>query len=197
MPRRPEQFEEIREKSREKILTASLQLFAQNGYDSTTIDSIAKKAKISKGLIYNYYDSKKSILLAIYEDAMRQGMAMFERHKDKKDQYENMKGIILDFFDLLEGNPEYLKLIFIVSLQPGVLKDTKEYTRQMYERTQEMIGAIYAKANKKDPYAGMILDALLDGIMINYIRFGSQYPLAAIKERVIKQYCIKPPVKKQ
>jgi TetR/AcrR family transcriptional regulator len=53
MPRRPEQFEAIREKSREKIFSASLELFANKGYDATSIESIAKKAGISKGLIYN------------------------------------------------------------------------------------------------------------------------------------------------
>ena len=173
-------------------MSASLELFARDGYDSTTIDSIARRAKISKGLIYNYYDSKKSILLAIYEDAMRQGMVMIDRHKDKKDQYERMRCMIGDFFDMLESNPEYLKLIFVVSLQPGALKDTKEYSKQMYDRNQEMIGMIYSKATKNDPYRGLMLDALLDGIMINYIRFGSQYPLAALKEKVIKEYCTKP-----
>src|ERR1700691_1391867 len=94
MPRRPEQFEEIREKSREKILSAALELFGNKGYDATSIDSIAKKAGISKGLIYNYFESKKSILLAIFGDAMKMGEDMIMGQMNIKDPLLRKKAII-------------------------------------------------------------------------------------------------------
>src|ERR1700691_3314414 len=113
MPRRPEQFEKLREKSREKILSAALELFANKGYDATSIESIAKKAGISKGLIYNYYDSKKSILLAIFEDAIAQGESMIEKQKSVGSVQHRVEGMIEMYFDLLQGSPEYLKLLMV------------------------------------------------------------------------------------
>jgi AcrR family transcriptional regulator len=189
MPRRPEQFEELREKSREKILSASLELFANKGYDATSIESIATKAGISKGLIYNYYESKKSILLAIFEDAIAQGESMIEKQKGAGSVQHRVEGMIEMYFDLLQGSPEYLKLLMVISLQPGVMEDTKELTGEMFKRNQEMIAAVFNKGKDKDPLKGLMLDALLDGILLNYIRYGNKYPIDALKKRIIKDYC--------
>src|SRR5580698_8171807 len=98
MPRRPEQFKALREKSREKILSAALDLFANKGYDATSIDSIAKAAGISKGLIYNYYESKKAVLLAIFEDVMNEGEKIFTKQKKISDPYKRREAIVHEVF---------------------------------------------------------------------------------------------------
>ncbi|MEJ2103763.1 MAG: TetR/AcrR family transcriptional regulator, partial [Ignavibacteriaceae bacterium] len=64
-PRTKDKFEEIRQKSREKIENIALELFALNGYHATSISKIAKSAGISKGLLYNYYESKEQLLNAV------------------------------------------------------------------------------------------------------------------------------------
>lgn len=48
-----------------RILTSSIQLFSQYGYNHTTIDGIAKKARIKKETLLKYFDSKYDILLKI------------------------------------------------------------------------------------------------------------------------------------
>ncbi|HRW21852.1 MAG TPA: helix-turn-helix domain-containing protein, partial [Bacteroidales bacterium] len=61
-PRTPEQFEEIRLSKHKLILDTAMKLFASSGYHNTSISKIAKEAGISKGLIYNYFDSKEDLL---------------------------------------------------------------------------------------------------------------------------------------
>ena len=58
MPRTVEQNEIIRNERIGKILIASLFLFANKGYDATTLDEIAKTAGCSHGLLYHYYKDK-------------------------------------------------------------------------------------------------------------------------------------------
>ena len=48
-PRTKDQFEEIRNKSRENIEKIALELFAIKGYHATSVSQIAEKAGISKG----------------------------------------------------------------------------------------------------------------------------------------------------
>ena len=43
----------------EIILNASIKVFSKKGYDLATIDEIAKKAKVSKGIVFFYYKKKK------------------------------------------------------------------------------------------------------------------------------------------
>lgn len=56
-----------REISIKKILDAAMLLFADKGFDATTTDEIARKAGISKGLVYFYFSSKEEILTRLIE----------------------------------------------------------------------------------------------------------------------------------
>ena len=63
MPRTPEENERIRQLSKEKIRAAAMKLFINQGYYATSISNVAKKAGISKGLLYNYYKGKEDLFL--------------------------------------------------------------------------------------------------------------------------------------
>lgn len=67
-PRSKIQFEEIRKEKTELILSAALRLFASKGFHSTTISHITHEAGISKGLVYNYFESKEAILFRLIEN---------------------------------------------------------------------------------------------------------------------------------
>jgi AcrR family transcriptional regulator len=197
MPRRPEQFEQIREKSREKILSAALDLFANKGYDATSIDSIAKKAGISKGLIYNYFESKKSILLAIFNDAMKMGEEMVMGQINVKDPLQRKKAIIELTFDMINKRPEYMKLLTVMALQPGVMAETKEFTKNVYKKTEEWGKIITGKGKREAVIESLMIGAMMDGITLNFIMYGEQYPLEELKKEIIKVYCTPQPKSKK
>ena len=50
---------------REQLLEVALRLFAQRGFDATTIADIASEAGIAHGLVYHYFASKDELLSAI------------------------------------------------------------------------------------------------------------------------------------
>ncbi len=53
------------EKNKLKIERAALQLFTRKGFHGTTVREIAKKAGISMGKLYIYYDTKEEIFIAL------------------------------------------------------------------------------------------------------------------------------------
>jgi AcrR family transcriptional regulator len=58
----------MREKSihvRKRILDAAVELISQKGFAAASMRAIAKKSHLTTGGIYNYFKSKRSILLAI------------------------------------------------------------------------------------------------------------------------------------
>ena len=196
MPRRPEQFEEIREKSREKILAAALELFANKGYTATSIDSIAKKAGISKGLIYNYFESKEKILRAIFDDAMKVGDDILSHYKGLKDPYEIMRRMTMDTFDFLRKKKQYCQLLTAISLQPHVMGDLEDFIDKAFEKNMGIIKALYKQMGDDDPYiSGLMLSAIFDGVSLGYCMLGDSYPLDKMEKRIIEDYCT-PPKKK-
>jgi AcrR family transcriptional regulator len=65
MPRTKEQNEIIRSARKQEILEAALQVFAEKGYANASISEIGRQANISKGLLYNYFESKDDLLQQI------------------------------------------------------------------------------------------------------------------------------------
>ena len=52
--------------TRNRIYESALALFADGDYEKVTISDICKKAGVSAGHFYNYFDSKETILMAEY-----------------------------------------------------------------------------------------------------------------------------------
>jgi AcrR family transcriptional regulator len=50
-------------------MAAAAHVFAQKGYPNATTREIADEADMAEGTLYNYFDSKREILLAIFSDA--------------------------------------------------------------------------------------------------------------------------------
>ena len=53
-------------RTRERILGAALRLFAERGYEATTMRDVAREAGASLGLAYRYFASKEEFALALY-----------------------------------------------------------------------------------------------------------------------------------
>ena len=53
--------------TRDKILDEALTLFAENGYDGTSVEEIAEKVGIKAPSLYNHFKGKEDILNALIE----------------------------------------------------------------------------------------------------------------------------------
>ncbi|MFE9102050.1 TetR/AcrR family transcriptional regulator [Actinomadura geliboluensis] len=49
-----------------RILDAALRLFAERGFDGTSVQGIVEAAEVTKGALYHYFDSKDDLLYEIY-----------------------------------------------------------------------------------------------------------------------------------
>ncbi len=56
-------FFNLPEEKREKIIRAAIEEFSLHGYAKTSINSIAERAEIAKGSIYQYFEDKKDFYL--------------------------------------------------------------------------------------------------------------------------------------
>ena len=54
------------ENMKKRIIKAARQNFAKKGYANTTIDLVAKSAKVSKGGLYHHFQSKEDLFIAMF-----------------------------------------------------------------------------------------------------------------------------------
>lgn len=67
---------------REAILSAALNLIAEQGFHGTPMSQIAKRAGVSAGIIYHYFENKDDLITALYVDMKRQFGEMLVREYD-------------------------------------------------------------------------------------------------------------------
>ncbi|RME16999.1 MAG: TetR/AcrR family transcriptional regulator, partial [Alphaproteobacteria bacterium] len=63
-------FQRRAEHRRDELLDAALDLFGERGYAQTSVAAIARRAGLSKGAVYLYFDSKQAILEGLVKRAL-------------------------------------------------------------------------------------------------------------------------------
>jgi len=121
MPRTKEQNEAIRAEKKLLIMDTAMQLFAENGFESTNIESIAQKAGISNGLLYSYFKNKDDLLYQIVLSVMEKIAQNF--HPEMT--IESFLADCEKFFDYMLENKKVLMLYLTICLQPKVMQKFK------------------------------------------------------------------------
>lgn len=69
---RSERMTEQKPTKRQDILDAAIVLFAERGYNGTTVPMIAEAAKVGAGTIYRYFDHKENLVNVLFQEKVKQ-----------------------------------------------------------------------------------------------------------------------------
>lgn len=116
-PRTSDQFGKIREDKISLIMDVALEHFAKNGFHATTIHHIAKHAGISKGLMYNYFDSKEALLKAIVHKSVNEVYQHLDINRDGVLSKDEFDFFIRKFGELLIEKKYFWRLLIQLSMQ--------------------------------------------------------------------------------
>lgn len=166
MPRTPQQNEAIRNEKKKAILDVALQLFAEKGYAATSTNEIVKEASISKGLLYNYFESKEDILKTII---LSFGADFFDMIDPNRNATLNKKEMALFFdkyFELLMTRTNELKLYMQLSIQPEATKILSEISPEILKQ-EDMLFSYFANGKNSDI---LLIDftVIINGLMLVY-----------------------------
>jgi AcrR family transcriptional regulator len=62
-----------------RLMSVATKLFAQKGFDRTSVQEIVEAAGVTKGALYHYFGSKDDLLSEIYGRVLREQMAQLEK----------------------------------------------------------------------------------------------------------------------
>lgn len=119
-PRTKQQFKEIREEKMALIMDVALERFANEGYYQTTISHIAKHADISKGLMYNYFDSKEALLKAIIHRSVNEVYSYLDIDHDGQLSTDEFEYFVRKIDILLKEKKQFLRLLMQLLMQNDV-----------------------------------------------------------------------------
>jgi TetR/AcrR family transcriptional regulator len=114
----PTNHERVRnpDRSRAAILDAAEQLFADQGYDATSLTQVGAAAGVSRGTPGYFFRSKAELYQAVLDrsfaevrDAVREGRARALASNESAETI--LAGAVSDYFDFLAARPNFVRLI--------------------------------------------------------------------------------------
>ncbi|MCF8346377.1 MAG: TetR/AcrR family transcriptional regulator [Bacteroidales bacterium] len=186
---------EIREKRKKQIMDVALKLFSSEGYGHVSIAGLAVHAGISKGLMYNYFDSKESLLKAIVEEGIDKIIHSFDLNRDGILTAEEFAYFIRSTFRLMEENKVYWTRFFGLIIQPNI----KEFLMNsgmagLIAKYFDVLGVYFKNMGFEDPMLEVFnLSVTIEGfaLMMLFYNDMADIPEALFKkfeERIVRTY---------
>jgi len=185
------------EAKRRRIIAAAIQVFARDGLSNGKIATIAEKAGIGKGTVYEYFKSKEDIFLAVFEDFFTRLISGYKKLTAAPMDPVQKIGMVFDYtYDYLdehltgENGPEWLIFleIFLKGYRDQMLGSGKlsfpNVLRDMYKLLKPFIDeGINAGVFKPldSEHVTFILFAALDGISLHYFINRDHYDKEKLK----------------
>jgi AcrR family transcriptional regulator len=188
MPRTKQQVEQLRTQRRQQILQIALELFARQGYHATSVGQIAQAAKISKGLIYNYFQSKYEILVTLIDDIFSEFSEIIRQKTAEELQQQDLEEIVRSSMELLQEDLDVYRLYFMLYMQPDVESIARPKVEQFIEQVVNYLTPYFKKRGISNPRVHILgLLSALDGLALHYILL--RYPeMQQILETIIEKY---------
>jgi TetR/AcrR family transcriptional regulator len=169
----PNDKERNPDRSRAAILDAAETLFAEKGYDATSLNEVGAMAGVSRGTPGYFFGSKADLYQAVMDrmfaevrEAVRLGR---ERALSSNRSPEAiLAGAVSDYFDFLAARPNFVRLIEREALAGGGLLNARNFLDGGSHLTagEEALAAISAELGLDDSPSGDAAQLLLSIIAL-------------------------------
>ncbi len=107
-------------RTRQKLLTAATRLFAQKGFDGTSVDEIVSAARVNKRMVYHYFGSKvaiyREVLKVVFSRLAQIELAVLDPQHEPEVVIESL---VRANFKFLSENDEFVQLLLWENLSHG------------------------------------------------------------------------------
>lgn len=113
---------------RERILLHAESMFADHGFSKAKLADIAAMVGIAESSIYDFFESKEDLLLAITETRLQEHMAFLPETFQIKTPLRKLRRFVRYHFDLYTQNRNFLKVFVMENLLSDRFYSSKAFT---------------------------------------------------------------------
>lgn len=132
-----EKFMNLDTEKQERIINASMEEFGKKGYNNASTNEIIKNAEISKGLLFHYFGSKKSLYFFLLDYSIKIFSEEFygRLNYDETDFIKRWGQIALLKIDLIHKYPVLYQFLIASSTEDNleIKKEIDERTKIVYD----------------------------------------------------------------
>lgn len=186
---------------RAEMLEAAGEVFSAKGYAAATVDDIAARAGVSKGTMYNYFDSKQELFLDLLTASISEDEAHSDEiiGRDDTTAREKLEAILdwwLGRFAQFQQIGRLVLEFWATAAREGDQGPMSDAFSGMYGRWRDRLASIFRQGQQAGEfdlpfgpdYAAGLVMALLDGVQVQSILgFGTpptETYLSAVKRAI-------------
>ncbi|EFF89743.1 TetR-family transcriptional regulator [Streptomyces sp. e14] len=184
-PRSASVNEELRRRSRERLLQSAVELVAEHGYDATTLGAIADRAGSARGLVSYYFPGKRQLVQSAVHRLMHRTLEeALEREPRTEDGRERLARAIDAILGLAVDRPVLMRQHMAGILQAEGFVQCPEQQRLSY-----LLRDTVARRGSADVDADYpMLRALLMGAVYAALVPGAPMPVPVLRAELFKRY---------
>jgi AcrR family transcriptional regulator len=113
-------YQRRKEDRPQEITDAAFAAFAENGYAATRVEEVAKRAGVSKGLLYLYFKTKEELFKAVVRSVVMPRVDALEAELDSSDMTAEafIRGPVLNFMKQVPGSPVSVVIRLMIAEAP-------------------------------------------------------------------------------
>ncbi|MEV4242071.1 TetR/AcrR family transcriptional regulator [Streptosporangium canum] len=131
-----------KEPVRQRLIGEATRLFADRGFESTSVQEIVAAAGVTKGAMYHYFDSKDDLLHEIYGRVLRMQMERLTRLADgpgpvAERLHAAAADVVLTTVENLDDSKIFFRSMHL--LAPDTRKSVRAERRRYHERFRDLV----------------------------------------------------------
>ena len=113
-------YQRRKEDRPQEITEAAFGAFAENGFTATKVEDVARRAGVSKGLLYVYFKTKEELFKAVIRSVVTPRLDELTRTLDASDLSAEafIRGPVLEFMKRVPGSPVSVVIRLMISEAP-------------------------------------------------------------------------------
>ncbi|MEV0277991.1 helix-turn-helix domain-containing protein [Streptomyces sp. NPDC050610] len=184
-PRSASVNEELRRRSRERLLQATVELVGERGYEATTLAHIADRAGAARGLVSYYFPGKRQLLQSAVHRLMHLELAAgLEREPRTDDGRELLARAIDAVLGLARDRPLLMR-----THMAGILQAEGFIQCPEQQRLATLLRDTVVSYGSPDPDTDYrLLRALLMGAVVAVLLPGAPMPTSRLRAELFQRY---------
>ncbi|MCX4406185.1 TetR/AcrR family transcriptional regulator [Streptomyces sp. NPDC059837] len=184
-PRSPSVNEELRRRSRERLLQAAVELVNERGYEATTLGDIADRAGSARGLVSYYFPGKRQLLQSAVHRMMHRTLEEgLEREPLTEDGRERMARAIDAILGLARDRPVLMR-----QHMAGILQGEGFVQCPEQQRLAQLLRETVARYGSQDADTDYpMLRAVLMGAVYAALVPGAPMPVPRLRAELFERY---------
>jgi AcrR family transcriptional regulator len=161
-----------RHDTRARIQRVAVELFAEQGYDKTSLREIAERLDVTKAALYYHFKSKEDIVRSLVEDYMGQVDALIAWAKTQPRTPETRGEILSRYVQIVADGSDVFRMLHHNQAAVNSLAATKERGSVFRERMTGLVEAIIEP--EADMHERLRATMALGSVSIGWMFFADQ-----------------------